>query len=113
MLEFFHKNVLKPGVNFQVEFLMSSTTSSTGPTAKWAKKQFDCDCLKVLLVHKRIFDVSFEDNEGENGSNKTFSDLYQEWVEPAVLEWYHVYVEDCLNTSQQISTLGSMKTVTV
>ena len=81
--------------------------SSTGPTAKRAKKQFDCDCLKVLLetyVHKRIFDASFEDNKGKNGSNKTLSDLYQERVEPAMPEWYHVFVEDCLNTSQQIST---------
>ena len=25
--------------------------------------------------------------------------LFQEWVEPAMLELYHVYVKDCLNTS--------------
>ena len=93
------------------------TMSSTGPAAKLTRKQFDCNCLKVLLetyAQKRIFDASFEGNKGENGSNKTISELFQERIEPAMLEWYHFYFQDCLNTSQQISgTLGSLKTVTI
>ena len=52
--------------------------SPTGPAAKLTWKQFDCDCLKVLLetyAQKRILDTSFEDNKGENGSNKIIFEL--------------------------------------
>ena len=103
--------------NFLDCFKFGSTMSSTGPAAKLTRKQFDCNCLKVLLetyAQKRIFDASFEGNKGENGSNKTISELFQERIEPAMLEWYHFYFQDCLNSSQQISiTLGSLKTVTI
>ena len=63
--------------------------SSTGPVTKTGEKAVRLRLSQETYAQKRIFDSSFEDNKGEDGSNKTISELFQKRNEPVMLEWHH------------------------